>query len=186
MAPVSRRKDAGCWPRMSSTFWAVVLLTALLLLYCGKCGSERGWTQLLETCARRVTLRCGSGDGTAQQPRLTHRSRSVGVSFFFWKRAYGRAPPHDFSFTRCVNVSHCLCGLIRGLVESAVVHLRFYARTVTLSSRGRGWGCGCGSLSGRVTRWDSHASVTIRTEGRVQSGGNKRSRSLSRLDEPRA
>lgn len=93
MAPVSRRKDAGCWPRMSSTFWAVVLLTALLLLYCGKCGSERGWTQLLETCARRVTLRCGSGDGTAQQPRLTHRSRSVGVSFFFENAPMGAHPP---------------------------------------------------------------------------------------------
>ncbi|KAF0029601.1 hypothetical protein F2P81_018706 [Scophthalmus maximus] len=34
MAPVSRRKDASRWPRMSSTFWAVVLLTALLVLYC--------------------------------------------------------------------------------------------------------------------------------------------------------
>ncbi len=33
---VSRRKDASRWPRMSSTFWAVVLLTALLVLYCGK------------------------------------------------------------------------------------------------------------------------------------------------------
>lgn len=40
MASVSRlarRKDASRWPRMSSTFWAVVLLTALLVLYCGKC-----------------------------------------------------------------------------------------------------------------------------------------------------
>lgn len=33
---LSRRKDASRWPRMSSTFWAVVLLTALLVLYCGK------------------------------------------------------------------------------------------------------------------------------------------------------
>ena len=36
MARLSRRKDATRWPRMSSTFWAVLLLTALLLLYCGK------------------------------------------------------------------------------------------------------------------------------------------------------
>lgn len=38
MAPsVQRRRDACTrWPRMSSTFWAVLLLTALLLLYCGK------------------------------------------------------------------------------------------------------------------------------------------------------
>lgn len=39
MASVSmlaRRKDASRLPRMSSTFWAVVLLTALLVLYCGK------------------------------------------------------------------------------------------------------------------------------------------------------
>lgn len=35
--PVQRRRDSCTrWPRMSSTFWAVLLLTALLLLYCGK------------------------------------------------------------------------------------------------------------------------------------------------------
>lgn len=84
MAPVSRRKDAGRWPRMSSTFWAVVVLTVLLLLYCGKCGSERSRTPLLETRARRVTLRWSSGAGAAQQMRLTHRSRSVSVPFFFF------------------------------------------------------------------------------------------------------
>lgn len=41
MASVSRRKDASRWPRMSSTFWAVLLLTALLVLYCGKWSPAR-------------------------------------------------------------------------------------------------------------------------------------------------
>lgn len=95
MAPVSRRKDAGRWPRMSSTFWAVVLLTVLLILYCGKCSSVRGRTRFLEMYARRVTLRCGSGGGTAQQPSLTHLSRSFGVSFFFFENApMGAHPPY--------------------------------------------------------------------------------------------
>lgn len=42
MASVSRRKDASRWPRMSSTFWAVLLLTALLVLYCGKWSTAVG------------------------------------------------------------------------------------------------------------------------------------------------
>ncbi|KAI7789632.1 putative protein FAM19A5 [Triplophysa rosa] len=29
-----KRKDAINWPRMSTTFWAVLLLTALLIVYC--------------------------------------------------------------------------------------------------------------------------------------------------------
>lgn len=39
MAPAVRsikRKDAINWPRMSTTFWAVLLLTALLIVYCGE------------------------------------------------------------------------------------------------------------------------------------------------------
>ncbi|XP_063073934.1 chemokine-like protein TAFA-5a isoform X1 [Engraulis encrasicolus] len=39
MAPTSRwskRKDAKPWPKMSSTFWAVVLLTSLLIIYCAQ------------------------------------------------------------------------------------------------------------------------------------------------------
>ncbi|XP_041935436.1 chemokine-like protein TAFA-5a isoform X1 [Alosa sapidissima] len=39
MAPTSRlskRKDAKPWPRMSSTFWTVLLLTSLLIIYCGQ------------------------------------------------------------------------------------------------------------------------------------------------------
>ncbi len=39
MAPAVRsikRKEAINWPRMSTTFWAVLLLTALLIVYCGE------------------------------------------------------------------------------------------------------------------------------------------------------
>lgn len=151
MAPVSRRKDAGRWPRMSSTFWAVVLLTALLILYCGKCCSKCDRTRLLETSARRVTLRCGGSSGTTARPmheaRLMRSCAAVGVSFLIFKYAPMGTHTHThtnhvFSSTGCVNVSHCLCDLIRGLVETAVVHLRFYARTLTLLFRGRGWGIG--------------------------------------------
>lgn len=190
MAPVSRRKDAGRWPRMSSTFWAVVLLTALLILYCGKCCSERGRTRLLETSARRVTLRCGGSSGTtAHQPRFTHRSRSVGVSFLYTRLWAHTHTHHVSSSTACVNVSHCLCDLIRGLDESAVVHLRFYARTLTLLFRGRGWGRGGGlarcqtGLRGETV---VHLSSFLLKEGFSVEAIKGRTRKLSLLDETRA
>uniref|UniRef100_A0A3B3ZNC5 Uncharacterized protein n=1 Tax=Periophthalmus magnuspinnatus TaxID=409849 RepID=A0A3B3ZNC5_9GOBI len=72
MASVSRlgrRKDAYQWPRMSSTFWAVVLLTALLLLYCqlaaGTCEIvtlDRDSSQPRRTIARQ-TARCACKKG---------------------------------------------------------------------------------------------------------------------------
>ncbi|XP_029017590.1 chemokine-like protein TAFA-5a isoform X1 [Betta splendens] len=73
MASVSRlakRKDAGRWPRMSSTFWAVVLLTALLLLYCGQLAAgtceivtlDRDSSQPRRTIARQ-TARCACKKG---------------------------------------------------------------------------------------------------------------------------
>ncbi|KAM9845828.1 chemokine-like protein TAFA-5a [Aulostomus maculatus] len=73
MASVSRlarRKDASRWPRMSSTFWAVVLLTALLLLYCGQLAAgtceivtlDRDSSQPRRTIARQ-TARCACKKG---------------------------------------------------------------------------------------------------------------------------
>ncbi|XP_029901228.1 chemokine-like protein TAFA-5 isoform X3 [Myripristis murdjan] len=73
MASVSRlarRKDASRWPRMSSTFWAVVLLTALLVLYCGQLAAgtceivtlDRDSSQPRRTIARQ-TARCACKKG---------------------------------------------------------------------------------------------------------------------------
>ncbi|XP_005451804.1 protein FAM19A5 [Oreochromis niloticus] len=73
MASVSRlarRKDASRWPRMSSSFWAVLLLTALLLLYCGQLAAgtceivtlDRDSSQPRRTIARQ-TARCACKKG---------------------------------------------------------------------------------------------------------------------------
>lgn len=186
MAPVSRRKDAGRWPRMSSTFWAVVLLTALLLLFCGKCGSERGRTRLLETCARQMTLRCGSGGGTAQQPRLTHRSRSVN----FRKRAYGRAPPslpHPPSFL-LHTVRECVSfflGFDTGprVCSGSFALLRAHNDTsIPRAGLGGGGRCQTG-LRGETVK---HLSAFVLREGFRVEAIKGRTRSPSRLGEPRA
>ncbi|XP_017291716.1 chemokine-like protein TAFA-5a [Kryptolebias marmoratus] len=69
--PVQRRRDACTrWPRMSSTFWAVLLLTALLLLYCGQLAAgtceivtlDRDSSQPRRTIARQ-TARCACKKG---------------------------------------------------------------------------------------------------------------------------
>ncbi|XP_023278693.1 protein FAM19A5 isoform X4 [Seriola lalandi dorsalis] len=95
MASVSRlarRKDASRWPRMSSTFWAVVLLTALLVLYCGQLAAgtceivtlDRDSSQPRRTIARQ-TARCACKKG---QIAGTTRARPACVdafpSFFHW------------------------------------------------------------------------------------------------------
>ncbi|XP_061523296.1 chemokine-like protein TAFA-5a isoform X4 [Phycodurus eques] len=66
----ARRKDASRWPRMSSTFWAFVLLTALLVLYCGQLAAgtceivtlDRDSSQPRRTIARQ-TARCACKKG---------------------------------------------------------------------------------------------------------------------------
>ncbi|XP_036978391.1 chemokine-like protein TAFA-5a isoform X5 [Acanthopagrus latus] len=88
MARLSRRKDATRWPRMSSTFWAVLLLTALLLLYCGQLAAgtceivtlDRDSSQPRRTIARQ-TARCACKKG---QIAGTTRARPACVD----------APPH--------------------------------------------------------------------------------------------
>uniref|UniRef100_A0A8C6KET5 TAFA chemokine like family member 5a n=1 Tax=Nothobranchius furzeri TaxID=105023 RepID=A0A8C6KET5_NOTFU len=71
MAPGSRRRDACTrWPKMSSTFWVVVLLTALLVLYCGQLAAgtceivtlDRDSSQPRRTIARQ-TARCACKKG---------------------------------------------------------------------------------------------------------------------------
>ncbi|XP_059361518.1 chemokine-like protein TAFA-5 isoform X3 [Carassius carassius] len=73
MAPVVRsikRKDAINWPRMSTTFWAVLLLTALLIVYCGQLAAgtceivtlDRDSSQPRRTIARQ-TARCACKKG---------------------------------------------------------------------------------------------------------------------------
>ncbi len=96
MASVSRlskRKDASRWPRMSSTFWAVVLLTALLVLYCGKSPtlvSGRTYRRLeaLETDAgaQRVSVSCGNAVAANYATGIGNRSKCIDLivelSFF--------------------------------------------------------------------------------------------------------
>uniref|UniRef100_A0A9J7Z8C0 TAFA chemokine like family member 5 n=1 Tax=Cyprinus carpio carpio TaxID=630221 RepID=A0A9J7Z8C0_CYPCA len=73
MAPAVRsikRKDAINWPRMSTTFWAVLLLTALLIVYCGQLAAgtceivtlDRDSSQPRRTIARQ-TARCACKKG---------------------------------------------------------------------------------------------------------------------------
>ncbi|XP_061920560.1 chemokine-like protein TAFA-5a isoform X2 [Entelurus aequoreus] len=67
---LSRRQDACRWPRMSSTFWAFVLLTALMVLYCGQLAAgtceivtlDRDSSQPRRTIARQ-TARCACKKG---------------------------------------------------------------------------------------------------------------------------
>ncbi|KAJ8381656.1 hypothetical protein SKAU_G00024340 [Synaphobranchus kaupii] len=64
------RKDANAWPRMSSTFWAVVILTSLLIIYCGQLAAgtceivtlDRDSSQPRRTIARQ-TARCACKRG---------------------------------------------------------------------------------------------------------------------------
>lgn len=64
MAPalrLTKRKDASPWPRMSSTFWAVILLTSLLLINCGNALSLTRfpwsyWFIFIKCCGGRVTI----------------------------------------------------------------------------------------------------------------------------------
>lgn len=37
----TEREDAVAWPRMSASFWAALLLTSLLIAYCGKVTGAR-------------------------------------------------------------------------------------------------------------------------------------------------
>uniref|UniRef100_A0A4W5JT86 TAFA chemokine like family member 5a n=1 Tax=Hucho hucho TaxID=62062 RepID=A0A4W5JT86_9TELE len=73
MAPalrLTKRKDASHWPRMSSTFWAVILLTSLLIIYCGQLAAgtceivmlDRDSSQPRRTIARQ-TARCACKKG---------------------------------------------------------------------------------------------------------------------------
>ncbi|XP_010885286.1 chemokine-like protein TAFA-5 isoform X1 [Esox lucius] len=73
MAPASRltkRKDARTWPRMSSTFCAVILLTSFLIIYCGQLAAgtceivmlNRDSSQPRRTIARQ-TARCACKKG---------------------------------------------------------------------------------------------------------------------------
>ncbi|XP_056604798.1 chemokine-like protein TAFA-5a isoform X3 [Triplophysa dalaica] len=65
-----KRKDAINWPRMSTTFWAVLLLTALLIVYCGQLAAgtceivtlDRDSSQPRRTIARQ-TARCACKKG---------------------------------------------------------------------------------------------------------------------------
>lgn len=81
MASVSRRKDASRWPMMSSTFWAVLLLTALLVLYCGKwtparirsavgCACVREKKGLAVECERAMSL-FGQTDASTREEGRT-------------------------------------------------------------------------------------------------------------------
>ncbi|KAG9280412.1 protein FAM19A5 isoform X1 [Astyanax mexicanus] len=73
MAPasrLSRRKDAVAWPRMSATFWTVLLLITLLIVYCGQLAAgtceivtlDRDSSQPRRTIARQ-TARCACKKG---------------------------------------------------------------------------------------------------------------------------
>uniref|UniRef100_A0A8L0DQZ6 TAFA chemokine like family member 5a n=1 Tax=Oncorhynchus mykiss TaxID=8022 RepID=A0A8L0DQZ6_ONCMY len=73
MAPalrLTKRKDASPWPRMSSTFWTVILLTSLLIIYCGQLAAgtceivmlDRDSSQPRRTIARQ-TARCACKKG---------------------------------------------------------------------------------------------------------------------------
>ncbi|XP_014858278.1 PREDICTED: protein FAM19A5 isoform X3 [Poecilia mexicana] len=98
----ARRKDATRWPRMSSTFWAVVLLTALLVLYCGQLAAgtceivtlNKDSSQPRRTIARQ-TARCACKkgqiagttrarpacvDGVITQPEVPNRGVTDGGS----------------------------------------------------------------------------------------------------------
>ncbi|XP_071007494.1 chemokine-like protein TAFA-5 isoform X1 [Oncorhynchus clarkii lewisi] len=65
-----RRRNVTTWPRMSSTFWAAVLLTSLLIIYCGQLAAgtceivtlDRDSSQPRRTIARQ-TARCACKKG---------------------------------------------------------------------------------------------------------------------------
>ncbi|XP_014008262.1 chemokine-like protein TAFA-5 isoform X2 [Salmo salar] len=73
MAPalrLTKRKDASPWPRMSSTFWVMILLTSILIIYCGQLAAgtceivmlDRDSSQPRRTIARQ-TARCACKKG---------------------------------------------------------------------------------------------------------------------------
>lgn len=113
MASVSRlarRKDATRWPRMSSTFWAVVLLTALLVLYCGKWRrssfdhTNRHLGALnAGACAQWVTVSCGDDWATKWSHRSpsAHRSHLLSTShFLLLVNGYWNIRTHTHSLNR--------------------------------------------------------------------------------------
>uniref|UniRef100_A0A674MH05 TAFA chemokine like family member 5 n=1 Tax=Takifugu rubripes TaxID=31033 RepID=A0A674MH05_TAKRU len=108
MAPVSRRKDAGRWPRMSSTFWAVVLLTALLLLYCGQLAAgtceivtlDRDSSQPRRTIARQ-TARCACKKGQIAGTTRTRPACVDGVVTQLQVGGAGDARPVDAGHATC-------------------------------------------------------------------------------------
>ncbi|XP_058883157.1 chemokine-like protein TAFA-5a isoform X2 [Acipenser ruthenus] len=73
MAPsprISNRKDANAWPSMSSTFWAIMILASLLIVYCSQLAAgtceivtlDRDSSQPRRTIARQ-TARCACKKG---------------------------------------------------------------------------------------------------------------------------
>ncbi|XP_038873931.1 chemokine-like protein TAFA-5 [Salvelinus namaycush] len=67
---LGRWRNVTAWPRMSSTFWAAVLLTSLLIIYCGQLAAgtceivtlDRDSSQPRRTIARQ-TARCACKKG---------------------------------------------------------------------------------------------------------------------------
>ncbi|MFT7799678.1 protein FAM19A5 [Arapaima gigas] len=79
MAPrhrLEQRREPGSRPNMSSTFWAAVLLTTLLVIYCGKSRglsgavtdacSAKGRTSYLTTTEARCACKKGQIAGTTR------------------------------------------------------------------------------------------------------------------------
>ncbi|XP_028667921.1 chemokine-like protein TAFA-5a isoform X1 [Erpetoichthys calabaricus] len=73
MAPsprISNRKDANAWPSMSSTFWVIMILASLLIVYCSQLAAgtceivtlDRDSSQPRRTIARQ-TARCACKKG---------------------------------------------------------------------------------------------------------------------------
>ncbi|KAK6482643.1 chemokine-like protein TAFA-5a isoform X3 [Huso huso] len=73
MAPsprIGNRKDANAWPSMSSTFWAIMILASLLIVYCSQLAAgtceivtlDRDSSQPRRTIARQ-TARCACKKG---------------------------------------------------------------------------------------------------------------------------
>ncbi|KAM9468165.1 chemokine-like protein TAFA-5a isoform 1-T1 [Clarias gariepinus] len=66
----TEREDAVAWPRMSASFWAALLLTSLLIAYCGQLAAgtceivtlDRDSSQPRRTIARQ-TARCACKKG---------------------------------------------------------------------------------------------------------------------------
>lgn len=135
MASVSRlarRKDASRWPRMSSTFWAVVLLTALLVLYCGKCrcsSSDHTYRHLEALITGAGAHREGGGlchAGTLWQLKWCHWywqsllliphvvDLSFSFSFFYLNRYWREDARHNLSLPALTH-SHTHTGVNRQL-----------------------------------------------------------------------